>query len=63
MANEEIASTTLNRLGRFRAQSVADALRQRGIADGRIEVGAGSVVETPYGVGLPVDLVVAGNLQ
>jgi len=59
VANEEIAATTLNRLGRFRGQSIADALRQRGIEDARIEVGSGSVVATPYGIGLPVDLVVA----
>jgi hypothetical protein len=61
VANEEIAPTTLNRLGRFRAQSIADALRQRGIADSRIEVGSGNVVETPFGVGLPFDLVVADS--
>jgi hypothetical protein len=60
VANEEIGPNMLNRLGRFRAQSVVDALRQRGIADERIELVTGnSVVETPFGIGLPVELVAA----
>ena len=47
----------LSRLGRFRAQSVVDALRQRGITDERIELVTGNnAVETPFGIGLPVEL-------
>jgi hypothetical protein len=57
VANEEIRPTALGRLGRFRAQSIADALRQLGIAPERIEVaGSQDVVETPFGIGLPVEL-------
>lgn len=58
--NEEITPTALNRLGRFRALSVVDALRQRGIADDRIDLVTGSnVVDSPFGIGLPVELTAA----
>jgi len=58
--NEEIAPTTLNRLARFRAQSIADALTGAGIAAERIEVVApGNVVDNPFGVGLKVELAAA----
>jgi hypothetical protein len=57
VTNEEIAPTALNRLGRFRALSVIDALGERGIANERIElVTGGEVVDTPFGIGLPVEL-------
>jgi hypothetical protein len=60
VANEEITSTTLTRLARFRAQSVADALSEQGIAAERIEiVMGGDVAESPFGIGLPVELIVA----
>jgi hypothetical protein len=60
VANEDITLTSLNRLGRFRAQSVVDALTQQGIAPERIEiVGGADVVESPYGVGLPVEFTAA----
>jgi hypothetical protein len=60
VANEEITPRALTRLGRFRALSVIDALRQDGIADGRLELVTDSaVVETLFGVGLPVELTVA----
>jgi len=59
VANEAIEPRTLSRLGRFRAQSIADALQQRGIAAERIELvtgGDGDVADTAFGVGLPVEL-------
>ena len=57
VANEAIAETTLNRLGRFRAQSVADTLRQGGVAEERIEIVPGnSSVETAFGIGLPIEV-------
>ena len=60
--NEEITPTMLNRLGRFRAQSVADALRQQGIASERIEIATGSAaLDSPFGVGLPVELMAAAT--
>lgn len=60
VANEQITSTALSRLGRFRAQSVVDAFRQRGIADQRLEIATGGdVVATPFGVGLPIELTPA----
>lgn len=63
VANEEITPTALNRLGRFRALSVIDALRQRGIADERLALATGSdVVDTPFGIGLPVELT-AGSAE
>jgi hypothetical protein len=55
VANEEIAATALRRLGRFRAQSVADGLRRQGIAADRIVVDA-DAIETPFDVGLPLEL-------
>jgi len=62
VANEEITPTALNRLGRFRAQSVVDALREHGIADERIELVTGiDVVETPFGVGPWVELTAADS--
>lgn len=60
--NEGITPTALNRLGRFRALSVVDALRQHGIADERIELVTGSdVVDSPFGVGLRVELTAAAT--
>jgi hypothetical protein len=60
VANEDIAATTLNRLGRFRAASVADALAAQGVARERIEVVTdGGVVASPFGVGLRVELTAA----
>ncbi|HUF74010.1 MAG TPA: DUF748 domain-containing protein [Gammaproteobacteria bacterium] len=60
VVNEEITSTALNRLGRFRALSVVDALTQRGVAVERIElVTGGQVADTAFGIGLPVELTVS----
>ena len=60
VVNEEITPTALNRLGRFRALSVIDALTQRGIAGERIElVTGGQVADTAFGIGLPVELTVS----
>lgn len=62
VANEAIAPTTLSRLGRFRAQSVIDALQQQGVADERIElIASNNVVETPFGIGLAVELTALGT--
>jgi outer membrane protein OmpA-like peptidoglycan-associated protein len=59
--NEEIAPTALTRLGRFRAITIADALQQLGIAEDRVEVVPnGDVVDSPYGIGLAVELTTAG---
>lgn len=60
VANAEITDGALNRLGRFRAQSVVEALTERGIDAARVEVTTGArVLESPFGIGLPVDLIVA----
>jgi hypothetical protein len=57
VVNEEITPTALNRLGRFRAVSVVDALTERGIAGERIElVTGGEVTDMAFGIGLPVEL-------
>lgn len=57
IANEEITPTVLGRLGRFRAQSVAEALQQRGVAADRIEVvPGGEAVGSAFGVGLAIEL-------
>jgi len=59
VANEAIGSAPLARLGRFRAQSIADALRQHGIAAERIEVASAvDTADTPFGIGVPVELTV-----
>jgi hypothetical protein len=59
VVNEEITPTALSRLARFRALTVIDALTQRGVAAGRIElVTGGDVVDTAFGIGLPVELTV-----
>jgi outer membrane protein OmpA-like peptidoglycan-associated protein len=54
VGNEPIANATLNRLGRFRAQSVANALVEFGIPAERVEVGAGEAVVTRREIGLPL---------
>jgi len=57
VANEDITPTALNRLGRFRAQSIIDALRQQGIDGERLAITTGSdIVETAFGVGVPIEL-------
>lgn len=57
VANEEIAPSSLSRLGRFRAQSVAEALAMEGIDPERIEVTTGAgIAATASGVALPVEL-------
>jgi hypothetical protein len=56
VANETIANGTLSRLGRFRAQSVAEALVERGIAADRISVGTGAPMTIAGAVGLPVEV-------
>jgi hypothetical protein len=62
VANEEITDGALNRLGRFRAQSVVEALTQRGISAARIEVASGAeVIDSPFGIGLPVEFTVAAR--
>jgi hypothetical protein len=64
IANEEITPTVLGRLGRFRAQSVGDALREYGVADERIEVvPGGEAVDSPFGVGLAVELTTVGEIE
>jgi len=60
-ADEEIAGGALARLGRFRAQSIANALAESGISMERIELGLGDVavgtvnreVNIPIGVQVP----------
>jgi hypothetical protein len=42
-ANETIADTALMRLGRFRAQSIANALTELGIPAERVEIGRGDL--------------------
>jgi hypothetical protein len=59
VANESIANSTLTRLGRFRAQAVATALAELGIATDRVEVGNGTPLLLPSAVGLPVEVRVA----
>jgi hypothetical protein len=56
VANEEIAPSTLSRLGRFRAQSVANALADGGIDGERIEIAAGTPTATAFDVALPIEL-------
>ena len=54
--NEAIAPTTLNRLGRFRAQSVVDALTALGIDAARLEVAPARTVDAVSArVGLPLE--------
>jgi hypothetical protein len=57
-ANETIADAALARLGRFRAQSIANALIERGIAAERVEPGRGAATGVPDGgqVLLPVQV-------
>ncbi len=60
VASEEITDGALNRLGRFRAQSIVEALTQRGINSARIEVVTGvETIDNPFGIGLPIELTVA----
>ena len=60
VANEEIADSSLNRLARFRALSIADALADAGIDSERLEVAIGAnTIDTPFGIGLPIELTVA----
>jgi hypothetical protein len=60
VANEEIANPALNRLARFRALSIVDALTGVGIEPARLEVDTGfGTIDTPFGIGLQVELTVA----
>jgi outer membrane protein OmpA-like peptidoglycan-associated protein len=56
--NESIPASTLMRLGRFRAQAVAEAFEERGIAARRIAVvmGATETSADVGGVGVPLEL-------
>jgi hypothetical protein len=58
--SEAIAATTLTRLARFRALSITDALGAAGIASERLEViMPGELADSPFGVGLKVELAAA----
>jgi hypothetical protein len=62
VANEEISDSALNRLARFRALSIVDALTTAGIDAARLETGTGTEpIDSPFGIGLPIELTVAGQ--
>lgn len=63
VANEAIETATLTRLGRFRAQSVANSLSELGIAAERIEVTSGAATGSGRGIGLPLELTVTSGSQ
>lgn len=56
VANEPIEPAALTRLGRFRAQAVAGALADAGIAAPRIEVDLGPAAARASGVEIPISL-------